>query len=196
MPSVCYSYAIANLYFVIQPAMLLKTNSWCITFSCGNASWKLFIYLYTFMCISMSAGVCWVPLYYKCEPTQPILQRAWPIHVTTIRLVQSEGFMDRQDSRGAAGETKDLWPKCADITDWGIFTINVKFDCYHLVMTNMILPSTYKSVLISTDVSLFFSTSTSFPAHCHFKSLLWSKSIKTFSPIVRTIAFEYIWLVF
>ena len=138
---------------------------------------------------SMSAGVCRVPSHYECEPTQPFLLQAWQIHTTTGRLVQAESITDRQDSRGAVGDPKDLWPArefkinfamgtmlvtyCADITDWDISTINVKFDCvivlwwhtwWYCHLITILIPHLYSFIV--------FLSSTSFPVQCHFKSHL------------------------
>lgn len=79
-----------------------------------------FINLYMFLCFCISAGVCWVPSHCECEPTQPVLLQAWPSHTTTGRLVQAEGLLHRQDSRGAMGDSKNLWPPGEFKTDFAM----------------------------------------------------------------------------
>ena len=62
------------------------------------------------MSASVFPGACWVSPDHKCEPLQPVLPSAWPLHPKTDGHIPTEGVKDWEDIRDSAGALQVIWP--------------------------------------------------------------------------------------
>lgn len=87
-----------------------------------NTSWNLFINLYTFISICISAGVCWASSYDKCEPAQFDRNASRLVDLYVTQMGRKEKVLrkilrmyDLQVSLGLPWPYTMLITKCADI---------------------------------------------------------------------------------